>query len=355
MNEEYLTLAIENDFPKEVIVNYALRECRKERLELDVMGKLVESYIDCIGWLDKEKGISPIISMNTLNELNIYYKDVQCPWRNKDEYLGKKYKIKSVYEDDTLVSVQLVGLKVSYDNFSEGLLNAISESYKIATSNPRSNEKLIPLHGFIARTLQSALGDKYEVKSLGIGDNKEQIVQGSDNAKKVDICVLKNGSPVACLGIKFPCTNYSQNAVNYFENMKGETENLQSKGIPYTQVIFLPEYVPYFKCDGTLVKVEDINDANIKNYLTLSEGRGTRMVCPSIMSVIPISFGNRAFLETNKDRQISPQELAESACLRYSNIDQLERLEPIHRQFLRENSSLVNHLEGLIAYVKSLG
>lgn len=79
------------------------------------------------------------------------------------------------------------------------------------------------------------------------------------------------------------------------------------------------------------------------------------MVCPSIMSVISISFGNRAFLETNKDRQISPQELAESTCLRYSNINQLERLKPIHRQFLRENSSLVNHLEGLAAYVKSLG
>lgn len=63
-------------------------------------------------------------------------------------------------------------------------------------------------------------------------------VKGKYYDKDIDITVTKDNKPVMCIGIKFITSNYKQNTNNYFENMMGETANIQAlKNLPYFQLI----------------------------------------------------------------------------------------------------------------------
>jgi hypothetical protein len=97
-------------------------------------------------------------------------------------------------------------------------------------------------------------------------------VEGKYYPKDIDITVIKNETPVFCLGIKFVTSNYKQNANNYFENMMGETANIQAlENLPYAQLIILRHETPYYKKNETEIssKTEIINDKDIQKYLNL--------------------------------------------------------------------------------------
>jgi hypothetical protein len=150
-------------------------------------------------------------------------------------------------------------------------IKAVEQSFRMyKIHGARSTEKLKPLHKFIAETLSKIFGKGFELHFIG-NDNKEMTVTGKYYPKDIDITVSKKEKPVFCLGIKFVTSNYKQNANNYFENMMGETANIQATQIPYAQLIILRHKTPYYKKNETELpsKIEIVNDKDIEKYLKL--------------------------------------------------------------------------------------
>lgn len=107
-------------------------------------------------------------------------------------------------------------------------LKAIEQSFKAyKEKGARSTAKLKPIHKFVAETLAKIWGNTFEIKYMG-DTASEATVEGKYYPKDIDITVLEGEKPVFCLGIKFVTSNYKQNANNYFENMMGETANIQA-------------------------------------------------------------------------------------------------------------------------------
>ena len=152
----------------------------------------------------------------------------------------------------------------------EELLSAIAESFKkYKEFGARSNEKIKPLHRAVSEILSAIWGKDFQIHYLG-EDSKERKVEGQYYLKEIDLTVTHNDNPVFCLGIKFVISNYKQNANNYFENMMGETANIQANAnIPYAQIIILRHQTPYLDKSGRIKKIEIINDNDIKKYLKL--------------------------------------------------------------------------------------
>ena len=101
-------------------------------------------------------------------------------------------------------------------------LEQITASFKkFLCTGSRSNEKLKILHGAIASDLYERLGKRFTVHSLGIGDGKEDKIQGRYINKAVDITISDRKKAIAGIGVKFVMQNYSQNSNNYFECVGG--------------------------------------------------------------------------------------------------------------------------------------
>lgn len=150
-------------------------------------------------------------------------------------------------------------------------LSILQQSFvRFLETDSRSNEKLKILHGAIAEDLANRLGSEYVVQSLGYGSKKEGKIEGGYIDKNVDITVLKGNQVIAGIGVKFVMQNYAQNANNYFENMLGETANIQSRDIPYFQIFIIPNQLPYYKKTGIFSKWEHFNMHNIEKYKNLS-------------------------------------------------------------------------------------
>lgn len=155
---------------------------------------------------------------------------------------------------------------------NQEFLTGVGNSFKkFLETGSRSNEKLKILHGAIAKDLKERLGVGYSVCSLGIGDGKEEKLDGRYIDKVVDITIKHRQKSVAGIGVKFVMQNYSQNSNNYFENMLGETANIRCANIPYFQIFIIPEKLPYYNKQGLIQKWEEFTIHNATKYLTLSE------------------------------------------------------------------------------------
>ena len=155
---------------------------------------------------------------------------------------------------------------------NQEFLTVVGNSFKkFLETGSRSNEKLKILHGAIAKDLKERLGVGYSVCSLGIGDGKEEKLDGRYIDKVVDITIKHRQKSVAGIGVKFVMQNYSQNSNNYFENMLGETANIRCANIPYSQIFIIPEKLPYYNKQGLIQKWEEFTIHNATKYLTLSE------------------------------------------------------------------------------------
>ena len=163
--------------------------------------------------------------------------------------------------------------------------------YKYLHTGARSTEKLKVLHGAVAKDVAERLGDEYKIYSLGYEQGKERNVEGRYMNKRVDITVEKDGQVVAGIALKFIMSNYSQNSVNYFENMLGETVNIRCSGKPYFQIIIIPTIVPYFKDKGTINKYEFVTEHNIEKYIKISnENISTHMHTPNKTLMYLVDF-----------------------------------------------------------------
>jgi len=154
----------------------------------------------------------------------------------------------------------------------QDLIKALEASFKAYKEyGARSTKKLKPIHKFIADTLGKIWGKSFEIRYLGENTN-EATIEGKYYPKDIDITVLDGEKPVFCLGIKFVTSNYKQNANNYFENMMGETANIQAVGnLPYAQLLILRHETPYYQKNETEnpSKIEIINNKDISKYLKL--------------------------------------------------------------------------------------
>jgi hypothetical protein len=161
-------------------------------------------------------------------------------------------------------------------------LQTVKKSFiKFLETHPRSNKKLIILHGAIADDIKDKLGQKYEVKSLGVGNGKEGKMGGRYMEKTVDILISKDKNDIAGIGVKFVMNNYSQNSNNYFENMLGETANIRTNNKEYFQILILPEEMPYYNKAGKITRWEKITNHNIDKYIVLSkDATGTYLHTP---------------------------------------------------------------------------
>lgn len=150
-------------------------------------------------------------------------------------------------------------------------IKSISDSFaKYKEYGARSPQKLIPIHKYVTEMLKKIWGDDCEYFFMGEG-TKEATVEGKYYPKDVDIAVMKDEKTVFCLGIKFITSNYKQNANNYFENMMGETANIQSNQIPYAHLIVMRHQTPYYKKNDSTTpnKIEIISQKDIQKYLNL--------------------------------------------------------------------------------------
>ncbi|MBI5404216.1 MAG: hypothetical protein HY959_12525 [Ignavibacteriae bacterium] len=171
------------------------------------------------------------------------------------------------------------------------LLEAITLSFnKYKEYGARSTAKLKPLHKYLAETQKDIWGSEYEINFLG-DFTKELTVEGKYYPKDVDIAISKNGSVKFCIGLKFVTSNYKQNANNYFENMMGETANIQANIIPYAQFIILRYNTPYYKKNevNDVSKYEIINKKDIQKYLKLmfdsKQAHRPEMLCVKIVDI----------------------------------------------------------------------
>ncbi len=151
------------------------------------------------------------------------------------------------------------------------LIQAVKDSFKkYKEYGARSTQKLVPIHTFMADVLKEIWGVKYQIHYMGKG-SKEATIDGKYYPKDIDIAVMQGEKPVFCLGIKFITSNYKQNANNYFENMMGETANIQANQIPYAHIIIMRYQTPYYRKNDAVnpSKIEVINKKDISKYLEL--------------------------------------------------------------------------------------
>lgn len=166
-------------------------------------------------------------------------------------------------------------------------LETVKKSFiKFLETHPRSNKKLIILHGAIADDIKSKLGKKYEVKSLGAGSGKEGKIGGRYMEKTVDILISKCNDDIAGIGVKFVMNNYSQNSNNYFENMLGETANVRADNKDYFQILIFPDEMPYYNKAGKITKWEKITSHNIDKYVVLSKDNADRYLHTPIKTLL---------------------------------------------------------------------
>ena len=184
--------------------------------------------------------------------------------------------------------------------------SSVKESfYRYKQFGPRSSKKILPIHQWVGELLQDVFGDEYVVwYASGDKSNKEYVVSGAFNKKRVDITVVKKSSnePIFCVGVKFITRNYKQNSNNYFETMIGETANIQRLGLPYAHLIVMRDNTPYYKRNGSVTKVERITMNDISKYFELISGKPESIIPYSI--AVPFFHideenGNCAMVEPN--------------------------------------------------------
>ncbi|MDK4581137.1 hypothetical protein QG025_08165 [Kingella kingae] len=214
-------------------------------------------------------------------------------------------------------------------------IQCLTQSFVVfLNTHSRSNAKLKVLHGAIAQDLSARLGESYRIQSLGHGNDKEGQIAGRYINKNVDIVVYKNQQAIAGIGVKFVMQNYAQNANNYFENMLGETANIQSQRIPYFQIMVIPKTLPYYKKSGQFDKWEQFNAHHIQKYVVLSQDNQAwahtptkTLLCVLDMSSIeqPVTKGDyvQQYLQLHQNQQLimqpSPSNLSFGNNLIYNN------------------------------------
>lgn len=174
----------------------------------------------------------------------------------------------------------------------------------------RSNTRVISLHQYIGSFLKNP--------------EYEKTLQGLFNKKNVDIYELSTNTSYE---IKLILGNYKQNINNYIENMIGATTNLKAFNINVCQIIFIPQYLPYFNNEGILKKIEYISPKNIIPYKNIMASNLENK--PSELIYQLFDTGNLSFLQDNINKKIILNDLKMSY-----NISLIESIDNTINDFL---------------------
>lgn len=167
---------------------------------------------------------------------------------------------------------------------------ALSKTFKeYKNYGARSNRKLKPIHHWIGSEIKKRLGSDYSV--LWLDNPKEYTAEGKYMPKRVDIAVLKDNKPKVMISFKFVTSNYSQNNVNYFENLIGECANLKMAGIHFVHVFILRDKIPYLKKNGIVEHIEKVTDKNLSKYIKLAKDFQMKHA-PDAMAIVIVSIEN---------------------------------------------------------------
>lgn len=237
-------------------------------------------------------------------------------------------------------------------------LTALNFSYECYLESPRSTKKTTPIHSFIAEAIQFKLGDSFVVISQGHNLSKEGTeeinIQGRYYNKNVDISVIKDGVTLGSIGVKFINSNFSQNSNNYFENMMGETANLRINNHPYSHLIILPGYLPYYNNNKICTKIEEVTDNNLEKYVKLNRENIGLFHRPDLMSVILIDTGNRGYLEemvrtkTARDKD----DFIKYLNIQYSNIDDNQNIvQEATKLYLKKHQSIYKFMNAFVSLI----
>lgn len=157
-------------------------------------------------------------------------------------------------------------------------LKSLEDSLKAYEKHgARSNKKLLPLHSFIAKTIEKELNKKlkkevYTITSLGHGNGKESKLEtGKYHSKLLDIAIHKNSEIIVTVSLKSIASNYKQNSHNYFETLLGETANIRRANVGFAHLLVLPTKLPYKEKQGGTKKIEEIESKNLQKYLKLHD------------------------------------------------------------------------------------
>jgi len=104
------------------------------------------------------------------------------------------------------------------ERFEEALCTSY---YRYTQHGARSNEKLRPLHGRFASTLEERLdGQRFQVQHLDSPEGEAKI-EGRYFVKRVDIAVLKKEGekPLVSISLGFIMSNFRQNSNNQTANL----------------------------------------------------------------------------------------------------------------------------------------
>lgn len=184
----------------------------------------------------------------------------------------------------------------SFDKYKRSFLKALSETFKTYNEyGARSNKKLLPIHQWIAKTIQKELGNKFQVTALGHGG--EYKLEGKYYPKILDITVTCNTKPISTISFKFVTSNYKQNANNYFENLLGETANIRRVHVGFAHLLVLRAHTPYYNKNkgnlrGELQKIEVLSYHDLSKYvkLFLDQDFPHR---PDVLGIVVVDFDDR--------------------------------------------------------------
>ncbi|HPO11763.1 MAG TPA: hypothetical protein PLM63_04215 [bacterium] len=254
-------------------------------------------------------------------------------------------------------------MNIKQKSIKQKFIDSLEEGYKkYLTIHPRSSQKVLPMHKCISEILKDSLGGEYEIKSLGMGDNKEYNFSGRYYKKDVDIAVLKDGKPISALSFKFVTSNYKQNSNNYFENMIGETANIKRNDLIYAQILILKQKMPYFSTDKNMyTKMEKINEENLKKYFKLNKDNAPNLYHkPDIMFIAFINTGDeKRYEEAIKNKEIIKKSIfSKKELLPLVHVEMLDakdldgKLSEDMKTFLIKNGNFENFIEAFVNLTK---
>ena len=241
---------------------------------------------------------------------------------------------------------------------NDELNEAILKSYKeYLRYGERSNKKLIPLHSFVSQSLKTKLKEGYEVNSLGYGTKREERFEGGLYDKSVDIAILKNGTQIGAIAVKFVTSNYSQNANNYIENMIGETFNIRSGNLVYSQILIIKNPLPYLNRDRTIERMETINAGKIKKYQKLLSMKTEQLAVPNSLFFKLIDTGDSKIYQEHigtkhiiRDEDVN-QKLLKNAKITSFNIESVGGITDDIKHFYNDHSDFENFILNFIKMI----
>lgn len=241
-------------------------------------------------------------------------------------------------------------------NTIEDFLKVINEGYQSMLSSEhgnRSNKKLIPIHQFIAEQIQSRLDANYITFSINQDKDKskEKTVEGKYYDKNIDIAITYKNKDIGGISVKFITGNYQQNANNYFEHLLGETANLKRNNYSYSSIYILPKYLPYYKNNKILSKIEEINSKNLLKYLKISQEEKELYHIPDMFFIFMVDTGTKKFLQENIGKKISNNDIPYK--ISSYDFESDNTFDQEIKEFLLKHSNIQEFFEAFTNLIKS--